>query len=209
MAPERSEGVRVENAGLRALAWIPGMGQLLQGKRGRGVRQMTYALALVSLLVWRWDLVIGAFSSPFWDRWLASLTLIGALAALVALSRRDALRIAARTAETRMAKDPLTVALRRFRENRLAVAAVRVIVLFYLVAAMAPLVAPFDPAAIPDVATNRYLPPSWTHLFGTDEFGRDLFSRALYGARVSLSVGLLAMVIAKVTQVNGLIFRAA
>ena len=69
--------------------------------------------------------------------------------------------------------------------------------MFYLVAAMAPLLAPFDPAAIPDVATNRYLPPSWIHLFGTDEFGRDLFSRALYGARVSLSIGLLAMVIAK------------
>jgi peptide/nickel transport system permease protein len=159
---------------------------------------MAYALALVSLLVWRWDLVLGAFSSPFWDRWLASLTLIGSLVALVALSRRDSLKIAARTEEARKVKDPLTVALRRFRENRLAVAAVRVIVFFYLVAAMAPLVAPFDPAAIPDVASNRYLPPSWTHLFGTDEFGRDLFSRALYGARVSLSVGLLAMVIAKV-----------
>ena len=64
-------------------------------------------------------------------------------------------------------------------------------------ALLAPIIAPYDPAAIPDVMANRYLPPSWVHPFGTDEFGRDLFSRALYGARVSLSIGFLAMIIAK------------
>jgi peptide/nickel transport system permease protein len=87
--------------------------------------------------------------------------------------------------------------MRRFRENRLAVASIYVILFAYIVAILAPILAPYDPAAIPDVMTNRYLQPSWTHLFGTDEFGRDLFSRALYGARVSLSIGLLAMLIAK------------
>jgi len=168
------------------------------GERTLGARLLLYTAALVALLVWRWELVFGAFSSPFWDRWLASLTLIALLVGITVFSRRDASRRAARTTqETPLAKDPLAVALRRFKENRLAVWASRVIVMFYLVAAMAPLLAPFDPAAIPDVATNRYLPPSWIHLFGTDEFGRDLFSRALYGARVSLSIGLLAMVIAK------------
>lgn len=177
--------------------WIPGLGQLAQGQRGRGLRLLLGALVPLVLLAWRWDLVVGAFSTPLWDRWLASLTLLGLLTGLAAYSRRDALRVAKRPRDTARRKDPLALALRRFRQNRMAVNATRVIVFLYLAAAMAPLLAPFDPAAIPDVAANRYLSPSWTHPFGTDEFGRDLFSRALYGARVSLSVGLLAMVIAK------------
>jgi peptide/nickel transport system permease protein len=72
-----------------------------------------------------------------------------------------------------------------------------VIVLLYALAVLAPLLAPYDPSAIGNVPLTRYLPPSVGHPFGTDEFGRDLLSRALYGARVSLSVGLLAVLIAK------------
>jgi peptide/nickel transport system permease protein len=93
-------------------------------------------------------------------------------------------------------RSPLAVAVRRFRANRLAVSALYVIGALYLVAILAPLLAPYDPSAIDDVLATRYQPPSWTHPFGTDEFGRDLFSRALYGARVSLSIGFLATTIA-------------
>jgi peptide/nickel transport system permease protein len=71
-----------------------------------------------------------------------------------------------------------------------------VIILFYVIAVLAPFLAPFDPSAIDNVLETRYQSPSWEHPFGTDEFGRDLYSRALYGARVSLSVGLLAVIIA-------------
>ena len=91
---------------------------------------------------------------------------------------------------------PFRIARRRFIANRLAVIALCGIVLLYLAALFAPWLAPYDPSAIGDVMQTRYLPPSWAHPFGTDEFGRDLFSRALYGARVSLSVGLLAMLVA-------------
>ena len=80
--------------------------------------------------------------------------------------------------------------------NRLAVGSLYVIACMYLAALLAPILAPYDPAEIKDVLETRYLTPSWAHLFGTDEFGRDLFSRALFGARVSLSIGLLAVVIA-------------
>lgn len=67
---------------------------------------------------------------------------------------------------------------------------------FYLVALVAPIIAGYEPSAIEDVLATRYQPPSWDHPFGTDDFGRDLFSRAMYGARVSLSIGLLAMLVA-------------
>ena len=91
---------------------------------------------------------------------------------------------------------PFRIARRRFAANRLAVISLGGIVLLYLAAILAPLLAPYDPSAIGDVMHTRYLPPSVAHPFGTDEFGRDLFSRALYGARVSLSVGLLGMLVA-------------
>jgi peptide/nickel transport system permease protein len=70
------------------------------------------------------------------------------------------------------------------------------IVLLSIVALLAPVLAPYDPTAIEHVLQTRYVPPSWHHPFGTDEFGRDQFSRALYGARISLSVGVLAMLVA-------------
>ncbi len=92
--------------------------------------------------------------------------------------------------------NPFTIARRRFGANRLAVAALCVIVVLYLVAILAPLLAPYDPSTIEDVMKTRYLPPSLGNPFGTDEFGRDLLSRALYGARISLSVGLLGMLVA-------------
>ena len=93
-------------------------------------------------------------------------------------------------------RSPSSIALGRFTANRLAVAALCVILVMYLAALFAPLLAPYDPSAIENVTSTRYLAPSWPHPFGTDEFGRDLLSRALYGARVSLSVGLLAMLVA-------------
>ncbi len=80
--------------------------------------------------------------------------------------------------------------LRRLRANRLAMAGAAVVAVLILVALFAPLVVPHDPHAI-DV-NAILLPPSPQHLFGTDELGRDVFSRMVYGARVSLQVGFVA-----------------
>ena len=94
------------------------------------------------------------------------------------------------------ARSPWEVSVRRFRANRLALWSLYVLAILVLAALLAPLLAPYDPIAIGDVMATRFQSPSWAHPFGTDEFGRDLFSRALYGARVSLSVGILAMLLA-------------
>ncbi len=63
-----------------------------------------------------------------------------------------------------------------------------------LLAIFAPLVAPYDPYAI-DVR-ERLLPPSLTHPFGTDDLGRDLFSRVIYGARTTIQTGIVVVMIA-------------
>ena len=93
-------------------------------------------------------------------------------------------------------RHPAVEAFNRFRGNRMAFVGLILVMLLALAALAAPLLAPFDPSAIGDVVATRYQAPSAIHLFGTDAFGRDLFSRVLFGARVSLSIGVLAMLIA-------------
>ena len=73
------------------------------------------------------------------------------------------------------------------RHNRLAAAGMVMVAIFVLFAVFAPLIAPQDPAAIN--LPSRLQPPSAAHWFGTDELGRDILSRVIYGARISMFVG--------------------
>lgn len=87
--------------------------------------------------------------------------------------------------------------MKRIMKNRFAMLGLSFIFCIFLVAVMAPYIAPYDPYKI-----NVYKvlePPSAKHPFGTDELGRDVLSRIIYGARVSIKVGFLAMGIAIVT----------
>jgi peptide/nickel transport system permease protein len=81
---------------------------------------------------------------------------------------------------------------RRWR-NPIGIAGLVIVVLTILIALLAPLIAPYDPDA---QASTRLLPPSATNLMGTDELGRDTFSRIVFGSRVSLQVGVISVVIA-------------
>jgi peptide/nickel transport system permease protein len=81
-----------------------------------------------------------------------------------------------------------------FFSNRLALFGTVVIALFILMAVFAPLVAPYDPLQ-QDLAA-KFAPPSAAHPFGQDELGRDILSRIIYGARISLTAGLAAVAIA-------------
>lgn len=91
-------------------------------------------------------------------------------------------------------------AWRRLRNNRLAVAGLAWIVLIIIVAASADLWVPQtlgEPTFIDTtkVAQESLLSPSWQHPFGTDRLGRDVASRVIYGARVSLLIGIVAVAI--------------
>ena len=81
-----------------------------------------------------------------------------------------------------------------FRKNKLGVFCLGVVVVLALVAVLAPVLAPYDPY-LQDLGAILQ-PPSAAHLFGTDELGRDVLSRVLYGCQVSLSVGVISQVIA-------------
>jgi len=66
-----------------------------------------------------------------------------------------------------------------------------IIIFFSAVALFAPLISPFDPSLID--SHNLLAPPSAKHLLGTDGLGRDLLSRMIFGSRISLSVGIIAV----------------
>jgi peptide/nickel transport system permease protein len=83
-----------------------------------------------------------------------------------------------------------------FSRNRLATAGLIFLVILGLAAIFAPWVAPYDPNAINLLPDQILQPPSLAHPFGTDELGRDVFSRAIYGARISLAVGIIASLVA-------------
>jgi peptide/nickel transport system permease protein len=80
---------------------------------------------------------------------------------------------------------------RRFRKNRLAVAGLAILLVLVIVSILAPLIAPHPGDASGAIhVSNALKAPSWSHPFGTDDLGSDVFSRVLYGGRYSLSVGL-------------------
>jgi len=88
----------------------------------------------------------------------------------------------------------LRMALERFRAHRPAMAGALVLALLAILCAAAPLVSPYDPDKT--ALLSLYESPSLTHPFGTDDLGRDLATRILYGGRVSLAIGLLAVTVA-------------
>jgi peptide/nickel transport system permease protein len=83
---------------------------------------------------------------------------------------------------------------RRFLRHKVALAGLGVLVVLSLSALLAPWIVPYDPNAI-DLRA-RYQPPSWAHPMGTDDLGRDLLSRVIYGGRISLSIGVLSALVA-------------
>jgi peptide/nickel transport system permease protein len=85
-------------------------------------------------------------------------------------------------------------AARRFRSNPSGIAGATVLLLLIVAALAAPVIAPYDP--IKQAPLLALKGPSSQHLFGTDQFGRDVLSRVLWGARVSLPVGLISVTIA-------------
>ena len=83
---------------------------------------------------------------------------------------------------------------RRFQRNRLAVLGAAIVVLLVVVAALANVVAPYSPTLVN--LNAQFEPPSLQHPFGTDYFGRDILSRVIHGARISLVIGLVPTVMA-------------
>jgi peptide/nickel transport system permease protein len=99
-----------------------------------------------------------------------------------------------RNAELASNRSPLRLAAAQFFRHRLAVVGVVLIALLVLSAVFAPYLTPYEPTKLN--LQSKLTPPSWEFPLGTDHFGRDVLTRMLYGARISLLVGLGVVVIA-------------
>ena len=108
--------------------------------------------------------------------------------------------------ESELAKDEFKYSgyyadsFKRLTKNRPAVLSLVIMLILVLTAILAPVLAPYDPNE--QVLENSLKPPSAQHLLGTDEYGRDILSRIIFGTRVSLSVGLISQSIAIVIGVT-------
>ncbi len=98
-----------------------------------------------------------------------------------------------------MKNSTFRMVIKRFYKHKLAVASLYFLVIITLLALLAPIISPYDPN---QVSTSFSKPPSLKHFMGTDQIGRDMFSRLLYAVRISLFVGLAATVISTIIGVT-------
>ncbi|MGH6943866.1 MAG: ABC transporter permease, partial [Geminicoccaceae bacterium] len=115
------------------------------------------------------------------------------------MARADLVRATdALESEPAEAPAPRFAWLRQIARDKKALLGLIVLLVLTAAAILAPLVAPYDPNAM---AFDMIGAPSWAHPLGTDDLGRDLLSRLIYGARISLFVGITTVVIALVIGV--------
>ena len=98
------------------------------------------------------------------------------------------------TADAAVGERPWRLAVRRLAQQRAALIGLAVVLFFIAIAVAATLLAPYDPLATDWRAVRK--PPSDLHFFGTDELGRDVLARLIWGARASLMAGLVSVSIA-------------
>ena len=84
----------------------------------------------------------------------------------------------------------------RFCKNKVAVVSALILISLIIICFIAPLITSYDPEK--QVLSERLLSPSLKHWWGTDQYGRDIFTRCVYGCRVSLSVGIISQLIATI-----------
>lgn len=90
--------------------------------------------------------------------------------------------------------------LRRFKKNKAAMVCAGILIILIIIAILAPVISPYDTTQQDYTAILQG--PSSQHLLGTDEFGRDILSRILYGTRISLSIGIVAQVLASIIRIT-------
>src|SRR5438067_881490 len=116
------------------------------------------------------------------------------MAGSIPASATDTVLVDATPAASSRQQPRLRGFLRRFLRNRIGLTGAIIVIACAIVAVGAPLLAPYGPE---ETHPNwKLFPPNEYFLFGTDEFGRDIFSRIIFGARISLEVGLISVTLA-------------
>ncbi len=174
-------------------AILPGLGHFFSGKISRGTTLIILYLIFVIFTIESWPKISGIIRSNRIDEWVAAVFLFLVLFGLWLYAVLNS--TFQRISETESGHSQWSIAWRQFNKNNLAMIGLVCVIGFYFVAVLAPFLATNNPNEFENALETRYLPPSFDHPFGTDKFGRDIYSRMIYGARVSLSVGFVAVFI--------------
>lgn len=89
----------------------------------------------------------------------------------------------------------LSLVLKRLNNDNLALVSLAIIFLLLCITFTGPIISPHNPDLQDNLILTRYQAPSFDNFFGTDKFGRDVFSRVLYGTRISLTIGILTVLL--------------
>ena len=176
-----------------ASALLPGLGHVFAGALTRGMMLILSWGALLGLLYFTRSRIFAVRATGSLDDYVAVATLALLIVGVWVYALYDLSAPAGR--HTEKGDSQWRIAARHFRKSKVALAGLFILVLLYLVALLAPLIAPYDPIAQRDIVQTSYLSPRAGHWLGTDRFGRDILSRILYGARISLSIGFVATLI--------------
>lgn len=175
--------------GLALSAVFPGLPQLMVGRWGVGALGLIVWIGLLSVLVTQWARFASGWGGPL-DHRIASLTVVAGLLGAWGWSWFDL----SRPPEVkRVGVGQWRLAAQAFKKNRIAVVGMVVVTCVYLIALVTPLIAPHDPIGQGSLVASRLLGPGGDFPLGTDHLSRDILSRILYGARVSLSIGFVAV----------------
>ena len=177
------------------LALLPGINHMIEGRRRGGIALLSLSIMLIMISIFKREQILFCLDSESISLWSAPLFFFLICLSCLFYSFIFVIHPGKGEASDSKSISPMQFAMRRFSANRIASGSAYLLLILFITAFLSPILAPYDPYAISDVMNTRYLPPSLDHLFGTDALGRDLFSRALYGARISLSVGVLSVMI--------------
>jgi len=104
------------------------------------------------------------------------------------------------TSTAPLTRNPTILFIRRLLKRKTVAAGLIVLLVFVLLAVFAPMIAPYSPSKLSIV--NRLKPPGELYWFGTDEFGRDVFSRTIYAGRLSLLVGAAVVALSSIIGIT-------
>lgn len=183
-------------AGITALSMLlPGTAQIATGRAAIGLPLLLLWGVLLGIAALGASRIMAVADTGTLDDYIAVATLVLAALLVWAGALWDVRTYPERSTQAR-GDSQWRIATRHFARNPVAVVGLLVVVAFYLIALIAPLIAPYDPIAQEDIARTSFLPPSGEHWLGTDRFGRDVLSRILFGARISLAIAFVATAIA-------------
>ncbi|HUF11656.1 MAG TPA: ABC transporter permease [Longimicrobiales bacterium] len=193
-APETATSDRAPGALARIVSLVlPGVGHVLAGHAFVGMWLVLLWGALLGSVWLGRDAIRAIGAAGSLDDWVALVTLAVGLLLVWGWAQRDLAR--ADTRKAAIGDSQWRIAGRHLRRDPLALAGAAVMLGLYLVAVLAPFLAPYDPIAQGDIVATGFLSPSWEHWFGTDRFGRDVLTRMIYGARISLTIAFVAVTI--------------